>query len=111
MIPTQDFFKADGSAYMKTNRKITRAIFKEPQGFSEERPLTKLARQLMPKLEIVSVELLDQGKDMDYFEVGVVVPWSKEVHKTRGMAKDELDVYLRFKEGWEKKGYRFDDVD
>lgn len=102
---------------MQTNRKINRAVFKEPQGFSEERPLTKLAKQLMPKLELLKIEGHDLRGDVEdvngnrYFEVYLTVPWSKEPHVLRGYARDEMDVYRHARRTFEEKGYRFDDVE
>ena len=113
MIPTQNIFRVDGKDSM---RKINRAVFKEPQGMREERPLSKLARQLMPKLEMLKIEghELRGGADPNgnrFFEATLTVPWSNKPYVMRGYAKDEMEVYQHVRKTFAEKGYRFDDVD
>ena len=90
-------------------RKISRAIFKEPQGFAEERPLSKLAQQLMPKLDLLKIEGFDVNGNR-YFEASLTVPWSNKPYVLRGYAKDEMEVYQAVRKTFAEKGYRFDDV-
>ena len=99
--------------------KKSRAVFKEPQGFHEERPLTKLATGLMPRVEILGISEVEymrgeNGVGEQVYAVKLVYPWnrnnpSRPLDEVRGIARDEMDAYQKLKKELLRKGFLVDE--
>lgn len=104
---------------MRTKFKKTRAVFKEPQGFHEERPLTKLAKGLMPRVEILGISEVEymrgeNGVGEQVYAVKLLYPWnrnnpSRPLEEVRGIAKDEIEVYQKLKKVLGERGFLIDE--
>lgn len=93
-------------------RHKSRKVFIENEGFQEERPLTKLAQGLRPKVKLVRVEEVSEATYTEMRDGAklfkVVVNFGGGEKELAGFAKDEIDVYRRVANELEGRGFKLD---